>query len=129
MLIFRRPFTDSGQTSTDEYFLHLLSLFYVEELSCHLLKGLVTSTGLGSDAVLKSSRAALSIFLERLDPSELVDFGSQFEGLFRANVSNERLVIPLLETLAFVVESNVFSETNSEVFQQVPSPVTCTQQH
>ena len=67
--------------------------------------------------MLRSSRTALSIFLEQLGSGELVDFCRQFEMLARTSFSNERLVVPFLETLVFLVESNVFSEASSDGFQ------------
>ena len=102
-------FVDIGQTSSQAYFLHLLSFFALDSLRAPLLRGLVTSIGVGSESVLRASRAALSLYLEAADKDTLVAVCQCFENLLRENLTNERLIVPTLESIAFVLDTNILS--------------------
>ena len=68
------------------------------------LKGFVTSSGSGSESVLVASRSALASFLEHGGKSQQVSCLKELELIFRAEKRNERIVIPVMETFAFVLD-------------------------
>lgn len=114
-------FMDVGQTSSLPYYYELLSLLKIDWLRQPLLRGFVTSTGTGSESVLRTSRAALSKYLAKLDSTNLVAFAKSLTTLLRDNLTHERLAVPILDSLAFLLQSNVIMTLKPADFRSVDS--------
>ena len=90
--------------SSPEYFVGILSAAASQGLLRHLLQGLVTSIGAGSESIMVASRCALSRYLEQSDVEQQVSLLRELQSLLRAHYSCERLSVPILETLSYVLE-------------------------
>ena len=106
--------SDIGQVSSVEYYLQVVGLCSIDWVKTSLLEGLVTSMGAGSEPILCASRAALVAYLEDVDRSELMTFWQSVSGILRNNTSNERLVVPVLEVLAFLLETEIFDQLGDD---------------
>ena len=100
-------FSDVSDTSTEAYFLQLLSLCSFPWVIKPLLEGFLTSAGAGSESLLRSSRAALIRYTEHLPILSLVGFCRCFTVIIQEHMSNERLLVPALDTLGFLFEAGV----------------------
>ncbi|KAI9780276.1 MAG: hypothetical protein M1839_006836 [Geoglossum umbratile] len=107
-------FVDAPQTASYRYFKVLLSQLSVLPLRLPTLEGYVTSAGLGSESVLRASRLALADHLEGLDvlgsnkdPQSygLKDICDGLLEILKRNTSNDRVAMPTLEVLAFLLDS------------------------
>ena len=108
---------DTDQVNSRKYFLGLLSFFRYRPLVSHLIRGLMTSISGGSESVLAASRSALSEYIYALDHMQLSLFCESFENVMRTNLSTERLVVPMLETLAYIIDINRIKEANNATFR------------
>ena len=97
--------TELSAVSTLEYFHHILSRRHAFDcLQQPLLKGYVSSAGAGSESVLIASRTALAWYLEINNDKRSESFFRDLERLLRNEQGNERLVLPILETLAYSLD-------------------------
>lgn len=77
--------------------------------------GFASSAGMGSESVVQNSRAALVDFVDALPDTStsddqqlsLVDLATCLTTLLKANLDNDRTVIPLLEVIAFLFDMQV----------------------
>jgi hypothetical protein len=97
------------ETSSPAYFLHILSLFHVPWARQGLLRGFVTSAGAGSEGLLKAAREALVVLLEAFPAHRRELFLKEYVTFLGENLSNERLIVPCLDTLAFVLDTGLTS--------------------
>lgn len=95
--------------------------------SLAFVEGYVGSAGMGSESVVQASRLAL---VERLDalPMEneeltLVYVANTLLDVFKANLTNDRIVLPLLEVLAFLLDSQVLQKLVESSFKYVKWPL------
>jgi hypothetical protein len=110
--------TPLEEVSSVTYFLTALQKFQstahsiIQEAIC---LGYVNSAGLGSESVAQNARRALLVFLDAL-PVNLPTAASQISlstvancmlVLLKANVENDRVLLPLLETIAFLFDMNI----------------------
>jgi hypothetical protein len=110
--------TPLEEVSSVNYFLAALQKFQstahsiIKEAIC---LGYVSSAGLGSESVAQNARRALLVFLDAL-PVDLPTAASQISlstvancmlVLLKANVENDRVLIPLLETIALLFDMNI----------------------
>ena len=107
----------NDQATSSGYFSRMLSLFRYKPLVSYVWRGLVTSISGGSESVLLASRSALSTYVERLGRRQLVLFCKSFEDLLRSNLSTERLVVPMLESLAFILDMHRIKDARDETFR------------
>ena len=107
----------TDQVTSSGYFSQMLSLLRYKPLLSYLWKGLVTSISGGSEPVLLASRSALSAHVESLGRTQLVLFCKSFEDLLRSNLSTERLVVPILESLAFILDIHRIKDAREESFR------------
>ena len=126
--LFKRRLTEGSislifdifQTSTVEYFLQLLSLcshhLTQNWVRKPLLEGYVTSAGAGSESLLGASRAAFTSYTEPLDLATLAIFCTYLIDIIRENISNDRLVVPTLEFVAFLFEAGVLQRLRDQDF-------------
>jgi hypothetical protein len=96
------------------YFRRLLSLCCLDWVRTRLLEGFLTSAGAGSESLLQSSRAALVHYVGQLEVHELVLFCKCFTGIIRGSISNERLLVPALDTLGFLFDAGIMQCLQSE---------------
>lgn len=121
---------DASQSLSYPYFRYLLSLLdkNVPWLRFGLLSGYVTSAGVGSESVLLASRRALADFAESLplhDPTTdsrftQSDLREGFKSLLHQNLSNDRILIPTLESLGFLLEANLLGVTPPVLEDKTP---------
>ncbi|KNG51573.1 beta-tubulin cofactor d [Stemphylium lycopersici] len=113
--------------SSREYFLDALTSLLsttdptIKEAIC---VGFVSSAGMGSESVVQNSRMALLSFAETL-PNDaasgaqqytLVDLANCFLALLKGNLENERILLPLLEVVAFLFDMQVMHRLKSTSF-------------
>jgi tubulin-specific chaperone D len=96
--------TDMGIVATSAYFFRLTSLFSYQSFQIPLLKGIVVSAGGGSESTLVASRKALSRWVESLPPQSLQTLYDCFASILRETLSNDRVLVPALETLSFLLD-------------------------
>jgi Mor family transcriptional regulator len=80
---------------------------------------------MGSESVVQNSRAALLDFVDIL-PNEdlsddprftLVDFANCFLTLLKENITNDRVLLPLLEVISFLFDMQVMQRLQSTPFK------------
>ena len=113
-----------GKVSSIEYYLQVISLCACEWIRTTLIEGLVTSASAGSESILCSSRVALVAYLEGLEESKLAAFWQCFVGVLRNNISNERLVVSILDVLGFLLETGIFQQLDEKDLRFVIPPGT-----
>ena len=104
-----RNITGPESVSTITYFTSLLSHTSSDSSLCFpLLRGLITTTGSSSDALMQTSRIALLSHTAALSNPILETFCNVLAvDLLRASLTDERLCIPTLETINFLLETTV----------------------
>ena len=112
-----RECNDVANTSSVEYYLQMLSLASLEWVRLPLMEGFMTSAGGGSESVLRSARAALSTHVMSLDGDSLKDFYDVLVNLLKVKPPKERLLVPLLEVLAFLFEIEVFDQFKNVTYK------------
>ncbi|KAI9852129.1 MAG: hypothetical protein M1838_001753 [Thelocarpon superellum] len=133
--VHARPpeFSDTSRTSTYPYFRYLLSLVPTHEfLEVSVLEGIVTSAGVGSEPVLRASRAALACFADdRADQARfsVYDLGKVMTQVIRQNLHADRVLVPALETLAFLLECGVLQSLDDARFKWRPLLALVQQAH
>lgn len=94
---------------TEAYFMEVLKILRQRPHICEdLLKGLVTTLSSGSELVLIASRAALAEFIEHSSPkTETIKLADTLINIIKTShaTRNERLLVPALESLAFLFET------------------------
>ncbi|KAI9724156.1 MAG: hypothetical protein M1812_000875 [Candelaria pacifica] len=104
-------FDGVDQVSSHEYYLELLNLLHHKSLRLALLEGYVTSAGAGSEALLINSRSALIAFAEHNGGDySLSDLCADLVEVLRRNSSNDRVAVPAMEVLAFILFDSGFNE-------------------
>ena len=99
-------FETVGQTCSAQYYSELLRLLALGWLRRSILQGLVLSTGSGSEAVLRASRLALSQYCNDTSDGDLQDLATTLLSLLRDKLNEDRLVVPLLETWAYLFQAH-----------------------
>jgi hypothetical protein len=87
--------------------------------------GFVSSAGMGSESVVQNSRAALLDFVDVLQDEDtlnvaqfaLVDFANCFLSLLKNNITNDRILVPLLEVISFLFDMQVMQRLQSTSFK------------
>ena len=109
---------DTLYTTSSSYFKNLLNVLRYRGLQQPLLQGLIVSVGGGSESVLLASQKALGDWLyDRAQSSELEEFANCFQNVLQASLEIDRLVGPALDTLAFILDTNIFIGENSKLLQ------------
>jgi hypothetical protein len=89
--------------------------------------GYVNSAGMGSESVAQNARQALLSFMDILpigsetEASEFsqLDVANCMLNLLKANIDNDRVLIPLLETIAFLLDMQIMQRLVSTSFKYV----------
>lgn len=107
---------------TEAYFMEVLKMLRERPRICEdLLKGLVTTLSSGSESVLRASRAALAGFIEHSSlKTETIQLADTLINIITIShaTRNERLLVPALESLAFLFETKALDHC----FTAAPSP-------
>ena len=112
-------FSDVGQVSSMVYYLQLLSLTSIGWLRQPLLEGIVTSVGAGSETVLLASRAAIVHTMEGIPFGERVTLWDCLLRIIHPDSQNERLVVPVLEVLGFLLATGLHGNTVPDLLEYV----------
>lgn len=112
MLTHLDRFSDISQVSSTLYYSELMSLFSVQWVRTPLLEGMVTSAGVGSESILCASRAAMVTAIESSPHEYFVTFWECLLDLLKRNMGLERLAVPLLEVLGFILSIDVWDNTH-----------------
>ncbi|KAK5015556.1 hypothetical protein LTR60_002820, partial [Cryomyces antarcticus] len=117
------PSADTSSVSTYLYYRSLLQLLAPNILPCirkAILEGYISSAGGGSESVVQASRTALADALaaDALPTCgstyRLVDVCHTFVDILRDNLSTDRIVLPLLEVLAFLFDAFIIQRVAEE---------------
>jgi len=118
----------AADVSSASYFAEALNHFRraqstsIREAIC---LGYINSTGLGSESVAQNARDALIDFIDAL-PSDTKQEAGQLSladllicmlGLIKANIDDDRVLIPLLETMAFLFDMQVMQRLTPASFK------------
>ncbi|KAK7538299.1 tubulin folding cofactor D C terminal-domain-containing protein [Phyllosticta citribraziliensis] len=85
------------------------------------VEGYISSAGMGSESVVQASRLALVEKMESLPvegaQTSLFDVANAILGVFKANLSNDRIIMPLLDVVAFLFDVQVLQRLNDSNFK------------
>ncbi|RDK42832.1 hypothetical protein M752DRAFT_318973 [Aspergillus phoenicis ATCC 13157] len=106
-----RKYDHFSHVSSAEYLLQLLQLQSIDWLRQPLFQGLATSAVAGSEGLIRSSRSALvQSIQEAEDPQTAVlAIIKDLAAILGEYLQDDRFAIPVLELLAFLLDSFVFS--------------------
>ncbi|OCL03190.1 hypothetical protein AOQ84DRAFT_392453 [Glonium stellatum] len=126
---FERAITGvTDGVSSYAYFAETLKIFNPSSpplLKAAVLEGYISSAGMGSESVVQNSRMALVDAIGQLpatlsDESEsgcsLLDILGQLLELLRLNISTERILIPLLDVIAFLFDVQILQRLTDTNF-------------
>ncbi|KAL6719073.1 hypothetical protein ACLMJK_003308 [Lecanora helva] len=99
--------SDMAHTSSKSYFTRLLSMATLDWAAMDFLKGYVTSAGVGSESLIKTSRAAFTTYAHGLSSDELTTICVRILKLFIHNHRDERLSLPIMQFIVFLFEANI----------------------
>ncbi|KAF2873394.1 tubulin folding cofactor D C terminal-domain-containing protein [Massariosphaeria phaeospora] len=121
------PGADDGVSSYD-YFAKALKVLQPSTpyaITEAMLLGFISSAGMASESVVQNSRAALLDAVDALptcrssveqEEYTLLDVADCFMDLFKKSIDNERILLPLLEVIAFLFDMQVFHRLTSTSF-------------
>jgi hypothetical protein len=123
-----KPQHSSEDVSSTAYFAQALQMLHppsspaIQDAIC---LGLVTSLGMGSESVVQNARAALVAHIDTLpdtsaDQYSLLTLMTCITSLLKSNIENDRVLIPLLETIAFLFDMQVLQRLEGTAFKYVP---------
>jgi hypothetical protein len=126
--------TSTEDESSQAYFSTALQAFQAtssDTLREAICLGYVNSAGMGTESVAQNARDALIEFVDML-PDEsattsnqlsLTDLVSCMLALLKSHIANDRALIPLLETIAFLFDMQVLQRLVPTPFKSVPLPI------
>ncbi|KAF1839528.1 hypothetical protein BDW02DRAFT_156304 [Decorospora gaudefroyi] len=120
----------ADDVSSQNYFLRAIeSLLSTDNTKIResICIGFVSSAGLGSESVVRNARMALLEFIDTLpdgntadDPqSSLVNIADCFLALLKGNLNSDRVLLPLLEVIAFLFDMQVLQRLQFTSFKSV----------
>ncbi|KAG9193115.1 hypothetical protein G6011_03150 [Alternaria panax] len=111
--------------SSQAYFLSALRVSAINpSIRDAICAGFMSSAGMSSESVVQNSRAALLDFVDMLQNEDLsddprftlVDFANCFLMLLKENMTNDRVLLPLLEVISFLFDMQVMQRLQSTSF-------------
>jgi len=117
--------------SSYAYFTETLKIFNPSSpywLKVAVLEGYVSSAGMGSESVVQNSRMALVDAIDQLPVTlseanesgcSLLDIMDQLLELLKINISTERILIPILEVIAFLFDAQILQRLIGTSFKYV----------
>ena len=115
----RRIVTDLASVSEESYFLLLLKVGFHGPIGKRVLEGFVTTAGAGSESLLQASRSALIHFVSTLTDEELREYSGWLLDITRDNTTNDRILIPTMEVINFLLEAGALHRLQSGPFEYV----------
>ena len=123
--------TNSSDVSSTAYFakalqkLHPPSSPLIQEAIC---LGLVTSLSMGSESVVANARAALVTNIDTLPATSthqysLLSLMTCLTTLMRSNIDNDRVLVPLLDTMAFCFDMHILQRLEDTSYKYIHSPL------
>lgn len=117
--------TLSAGVSSPEYFSGMLGLLrkdVPQPLHMAILEGYVSSMGMASESVVQSSRHALVGLAEQLPDASseaysIRDLGDALMDVLKEHLANDRVLLPLLESLAFLFDMQVLQRLEATDFK------------
>lgn len=94
-----------ASVSEAAYFEQILSLSSQDWIRRPLLEGIVTSAGAGSESLVVSCRLAMTNFLRKLSQDDLERFCRCLTDILHDRITDDRIAIPTMETIAVVFET------------------------
>ncbi|OJI90146.1 hypothetical protein ASPTUDRAFT_52051 [Aspergillus tubingensis CBS 134.48] len=112
-----RKYEHFSHVSSTDYLLQLLQLQSIDWLRQPLFQGLATSAVAGSEGLIRSSRSALvQSIQEAEDPQAAVlAIIKDLAAILGENLQDDRFAIPVLEVLAFLLDSFVSSVPDDSI--------------
>jgi hypothetical protein len=121
--------TPLEDVSSVTYFLEALRMFQSTSSRANkdaLCLGYINSAGMGSESVAQNARTALLGFINVLPVENgttmqlsLVEVATCILDLLKGNIDNDRVLIPLLETIAFLFDMQIMQRLISTSFKYV----------
>lgn len=96
---------DTNLMSMPEYYEQLLALRSIDWLRGYILEGCISSAGVGSESLVRSSRVALATYIDTLSASELARLSADLLTIISRGVSDDRIIVPALAVVAFLLDS------------------------
>jgi len=94
-----------------------MSLLSVPWVRVPFVQGLVTTAGVGSEALLCTTRATLLEYLEQAHEDLLILLWQDLLGALLLEGQKERLTIPVLEVLSFLLGNGLWSRLSSSILK------------
>lgn len=95
----------SDLMSTPEYYEQLLALRSIDWLRGYILEGCISSAGIGSETLIRSSRVALAIYIDASSATELANLSTDLLMIMSKYVTVDRVIVPALAVFAFLLDS------------------------
>jgi hypothetical protein len=117
-----RTYSHLADVSSTAYYKQLLKLLEVDWLRAPIIKGMASSAAAGSEVLGIASRGAIVAYIQEQDGELQLDVYMMFltaliEQL-RASANEDRLIIPTMELLAFLIEQTTSNAQHSEAQHQ-----------
>lgn len=94
-----------------------MSLLSVPWVRVPFVHGLVTTAGVGSESLLCTTRATLLAHLEQVHEDLLILLWQDLLRALQLDAQKERLTIPMLEMLSFLLGNGVWGRLDSSVLE------------
>ena len=98
---------DMAQTSSIDYFTQLLPMTNLNWAREVFLEGYATSAGVGSESLMQATRRAFALYLDTLSNDESREVCMTVVGIFGQNHKCDRLALPTMNLLVFLVEAHI----------------------
>jgi hypothetical protein len=109
-------------TSSVQYFVCTMPLLSIDWVRLPYLKGIATSAGVGSESVLCASRAAIVAYVRYSSKQQRISLWDDCFALIRFSLEDERLSVPSLELVGFLLENGAWDGIEPTKRGCVPSP-------
>ena len=100
-----------ADVSSAAYYRQLLDLLKVDWLQAHIIRGMASSAAAGTELLGLTSRAAIISYIQDQPPKIRIDVYTAFLSVLteqlRESANDDRLAIPTMELLAFVIEQDI----------------------
>lgn len=108
--------------STPEYYKQLLALRSIEWLRRDVLEGCISSAGAGSEAVIRSARAALAGYVDLSSALETANLFSDLLSISKRRMTDDRFIVPAFAVFAFLLDSGAFDGPSHQTLSYVHLP-------
>jgi tubulin-specific chaperone D len=117
-----RTYSHLADVSSTAYYKQLLELLEVDWLRAPIIGGIVSSAAAGSELLGIASRGAIVAYIQEQDGEVQLDVYMMFLTVLikqlRASASEDRVAIPTMELLAFLIEQTTSNARHSEAQHQ-----------